>query len=188
MDLFVLTLKMSYSSVSHHIKQVCCSFRFYNTIGVSFTRHGAIERGNILFDEVLQLHLSESLGLGDHISTLYYYCGCPLARYTPSGMALGEEVGVANHWSEQTLIFNSCLNESISMSYYAGSGDYRLVTKNGTTSRYLTAGRVDVFYVGRWGTICNDGFSSSDAAALCHILTGSSTVLAYGPVGSTGLE
>ena len=71
---------------------------------------------------------------------------------------------------------------------HTDSGAIRLVGKNGATSRYLTAGRVDIFYVGRWGTICNDGFSSSDAAALCHILTGSSAVLAYGPVGNSGLQ
>ena len=69
----------------------------------------------------------------------------------------------------------------------AGSSAVRLVTTNGSTSLNLTAGRVDVFYVGRWGTICDDGFSSSDAAALCHILTGSSTVLAYGTVGRSTL-
>ena len=64
----------------------------------------------------------------------------------------------------------------------------RLVAKNERTSPYLTAGRVDIFYVGRWGTICNDGFSSSDAKALCHIVTGSSTVLAYGTVGNSKLQ
>ena len=70
---------------------------------------------------------------------------------------------------------------------YTGPSSVRLVTTNGATSVGLTAGRVDVFYVGQWGTICNDGFSSSDAAALCHILTGSSGVLAYGTVGSRSL-
>ena len=69
----------------------------------------------------------------------------------------------------------------------AGTSAVRLVTTNGATSVNLTAGRVEVFYVGRWGTICDDGFSSSDAAALCHNLTGSSTVLAYGTVGSSRL-
>ena len=69
----------------------------------------------------------------------------------------------------------------------AESSAVRLVTTNGATSANLTAGRVDIFYAGLWGTICNDGFSSSDARALCHILTGSSTVLAYGTVGSSSL-
>ena len=70
---------------------------------------------------------------------------------------------------------------------YVGSFAIRLVTKSSATSVYLTAGRVEVFYAGRWGTICDNGFSSSDAAALCHILTGSRSVLAYGRVGSSSL-
>ena len=60
----------------------------------------------------------------------------------------------------------------------------RLVSKNEQTSPYLTAGRLDIFYVGRWGTTCTDGFTSSDATAMCSILTGSTSVLSYGAVGS----
>ena len=47
---------------------------------------------------------------------------------------------------------------------------------------------MDIFFAGRWGTICSDGFSLSDARGLCHILTGSSSVLAYGAVGDDNLE
>lgn len=64
------------------------------------------------------------------------------------------------------------------------SSAVRLVSKNERTSPYLTAGRLDIFYVGRWGTTCTDGFSSTDARALCSILTGSTSVLSYGAVGS----
>ena len=64
----------------------------------------------------------------------------------------------------------------------------RFVTKNEKTSRYLTAGRVEIFFAGRWGTICGDGFQASDAVGLCHILTGSTRVLAHGVVGSAHLE
>lgn len=60
----------------------------------------------------------------------------------------------------------------------------RLVTSNEKTSPYLTAGRLDVFYVGRWGTTCAEGFDSRDATAICSILTGSTDVLDYGEVGS----
>ena len=67
---------------------------------------------------------------------------------------------------------------------YLGSSTFRLVVKHGVTSSSLTAGRVEVFYVGQWGSVCNHGFSSSDAVALCHTLTGSSTVLAYGAIGN----
>ena len=60
-------------------------------------------------------------------------------------------------------------------------------TMGGASSYGLTAGRVNIFYAGRWGTICSDGFGFSDALGLCHIMTGSSSVLAYGPVGSDNL-
>ena len=51
----------------------------------------------------------------------------------------------------------------------------------------LTAGRLEVFFSGKWGSICTDGFSMSDAKVFCVALTGSSTVLRYGSVGSDGL-
>ena len=66
-------------------------------------------------------------------------------------------------------------------------GSWRLVTKNERTSRSLTAGRVETFYDGLWGTVCSDGFDSTDASVLCQILTGSSRYLKYGTVESDGL-
>lgn len=68
------------------------------------------------------------------------------------------------------------------------SSGVRFVSKRGKVSGHLTAGRVEIFYVGRWGTICSSGFTLSDAQGLCHILTGSDLVLAYGTVGSDNLE
>ena len=68
-----------------------------------------------------------------------------------------------------------------------GSSAVRLVSKNEKTSAYLTAGRLDIFFVGRWGTICTEGFHSSDAVAICSILTGSTSVLGYGAVGSQSI-
>ena len=59
--------------------------------------------------------------------------------------------------------------------------------KNERTSSSLTAGRVEVFYSGRWGTVCSNGFDLTDARVLCQMLTGSSTVLRYGTVESEGL-
>ena len=64
----------------------------------------------------------------------------------------------------------------------------RFVSKREKLSSSLTAGCVGIFFAGRWGTICSDGFSLSDAQGLCHILTGSTTVLAYGAVVSDNLE
>lgn len=65
----------------------------------------------------------------------------------------------------------------------------RLVTTNGYSSDSLTAGRVDILHNGTWGSICSDGFTrGQDDSVLCKILTGSSTVLTSGRVGSgTGL-
>ena len=55
-------------------------------------------------------------------------------------------------------------------------------------SSSLTAGRVEILNNGIWGTICSDGFTLSDAQGLCFIMTGSTSVLAYGAVGSENLE
>ena len=64
----------------------------------------------------------------------------------------------------------------------------RFVSKNGGLSNSLTTGRVEIFFAGRWGTICSDGFTLSDAMGLCHILTRSNDVLAYGGVGQDNLQ
>ena len=55
------------------------------------------------------------------------------------------------------------------------------------TSDSLTAGRMEIFFAGRWGSICSDGFTQQDAMGLCHILTGTTNVLAYSAVGSNNL-
>ena len=65
---------------------------------------------------------------------------------------------------------------------YAGSFSARLVAAN-KTSPYLTAGRVEYYFSGRWGSVCIDGYSRLDAVSQCRALTGSSTVLRYGRVG-----
>ena len=59
---------------------------------------------------------------------------------------------------------------------------------NGRTSSSLTAGRVEIFFAGRWGTICSQGFTLQDAMGLCHFLTRSADVLSYGAVGSDNLQ
>ena len=64
----------------------------------------------------------------------------------------------------------------------------RFVSKNEGLSNSLTAGRVEIFFAGRWGTICSDNFTLTDAMGLCQVITGSTNVLAYGAVGQANLQ
>ena len=44
-------------------------------------------------------------------------------------------------------------------------GDVRLI--NGL---YPWEGRVEMFYEGRWGTVCNNGWNAPEAIVVCHQL------------------
>ena len=82
-----------------------------------------------------------------------------------------------------------CMQSVMHFSVFIIAGNSAvLFASNKGSSVHLTAGRVDIFFAGHWGTICSKGVTLSDAQGLCHILTGSSTVLAYGSVGSENLE
>ena len=83
------------------------------------------------------------------------------------------------------LTITSILNAQLK--FPTATSAVRLVSKNGGTLESLTAGRVEIFFAGRWGTICSDNVQLSDAIGLCHILTSASTVLAYGSTGSESL-
>ena len=71
-------------------------------------------------------------------------------------------------------------------SIHAGqsSGDLRLVARNGRTTSSLTAGRLEVYYNGEWGTVCDDNFRTSEARVACRQL-GFSDYLYYTNVGSS---
>ena len=61
----------------------------------------------------------------------------------------------------------------------------RLVSSSGSTSSSLTAGRLEVYYSGQWGTVCNYFFGVSDARAACREL-GYTSYLQYGSVSTLG--
>ena len=79
------------------------------------------------------------------------------------------------------------MQDSPSHYYYeantAASGDLRLVNNFGSTSS--SAGRFEIYYRGVWGTVCDDGFGSTEATAACRQL-GFRGSIRHGDVGSLG--
>ncbi len=63
-------------------------------------------------------------------------------------------------------------------------GDIRLVDSSGTI--WLGPnGRLEFFYNGQWGTVCDDSFSPNDARVACRQL-GYDDYTNYGRVGTLG--
>ncbi len=81
------------------------------------------------------------------------------------------------------LDFHACIQLYIII--YTGqlNGDLRLVDRSGQTRG--SSGRLEVYYIGQWGTVCRDNFSPSDARVACRQL-GFSTYTRYGRVGLLG--
>ena len=60
---------------------------------------------------------------------------------------------------------------------HSGSGDLRLVQGSNTSSSF-SAGRLEIFLNGQWGTVCDDGFTFLDAHIACQQL-GYAAVVQY---------
>ena len=61
--------------------------------------------------------------------------------------------------------------------------DLRLVTKGEYSTSLLTAGRLEVYHNGQWGTVCSVGFSSYESRVACRQL-GFSSYLDSSTVGN----
>ena len=64
------------------------------------------------------------------------------------------------------------------------TGDLRLV-RNGLTSSSYTSGRLEVYYSGQWGTVCDDNWDSSNTRVACRQL-GLSTFTTSWTTSSSG--
>ena len=63
------------------------------------------------------------------------------------------------------------------------SGDIRLVTNSGLTG--VNVGRLEIFYNGQWGTVCENGFGQEEGTVVCQHL-GWEVAIGYGRVRNFG--
>ena len=65
-------------------------------------------------------------------------------------------------------------------------GQLRLVNNSGNSDG-VSGGRLEVFFNGEWGTVCDDLFDINDADVACRQL-GFSRALSFNDVGSLGYD
>ena len=115
--------------------------------------HGSFNTVEPLFLHVLAVFLVENI-LGSHVKMCT--CGGGLDSFTESTISC--------HYNYYDIVATDCSHGAI-----------RLVSLDNDP----LVGRVEVCYEGVWGTVCQNGWSNTDAAVVCRQLGYSSTSNGY---------
>lgn len=154
------------SNFDHNDVQVICRslgrYSGYNYGVAYYGAHFGEGQGNVIIED-LDCNGNE-YHLGECRSTTWLSNGCDHSR------DVGVDCNAYRYGSGTTHAYGT-----VSSGEYEGA--VRLVNGDG---RY--SGRVEVFYDGRWGTVCDDSFDRRDAMVVCSILGinfGSSYIATY---------